>query len=114
VLSAEEGRHVLGAQGNLWSEYLLSGWYLQHAAFPRMDALSEVVWTRPSRMSWAGFLNRLPAQVQRYRREGIAAADSAFAVNFRVVNGRNAALQNGGGAVMLFNVRAAILVYACR
>src|SRR3984893_3226952 len=31
VLSAEEGRHVLGAQGNLWSEYLLSGWYLQHA-----------------------------------------------------------------------------------
>jgi hexosaminidase len=106
VLSAEEGRHVLGAQGNLWSEYLLSGWYLQHATFPRMDALSEVVWTPPSRMSWAGFLNRLPAQMQRYRREGIAAADSAFAVDFQVVNGRNAALQNGGGAVMLFNQTA--------
>jgi hexosaminidase len=106
VLSAEEGRHVLGAQGNLWSEYLLSGWYLQHATFPRMDALAEVVWTRPSRMSWAGFLNRLPAQMQRYRREAIAAADSAFAVDFQVVGGRNAALQNGGGAVMLFNQTA--------
>ncbi|HEV7442908.1 MAG TPA: family 20 glycosylhydrolase, partial [Steroidobacteraceae bacterium] len=106
VLSAEEGRHVLGAQGNLWSEYLLSGWYLQHATFPRVDALSEAVWTRPSRMSWAGFLNRLPAQMQRYRRQGIAAADSAFAVEFQVVNGGNAALQNGGGAVMLVNQTA--------
>jgi hexosaminidase len=106
VLSPEEGRHVLGAQGNLWSEYLLSGWYVQHAAFPRVDALSEVVWTRPSRMSWAGFLSRLPAQMQRYRRQGIAAADSAFAVDFQLVNGRNAALRNGAGAVQLFNQTA--------
>jgi hexosaminidase len=98
VLSAEEGRHVLGAQGNLWGEYLMSGWYLQHAAFPRVDALSEAVWTRPSRMSWAGFLSRLPAQVQRYRRQAIAAADSAFAVDFQLLNGRNAALQNAAGA----------------
>jgi hexosaminidase len=106
VLSPEEGRHVLGAQGNLWSEYLLSGWYLQHAAFPRVDALSEVVWTQSSRMSWAGFLNRLPAQMQRYQRQAIAAADSAFAVDFQVGGGRNAALQNGAGAVMLFNQTA--------
>jgi hexosaminidase len=106
VLSTEEGRHVLGAQANLWSEYLLSAWYLQHALFPRVDALSEAVWTRPSHMSWAGFLKRLPAQMQRYRRQGIAAADSAFAVDFQVVNGRNAALQDGGGAVTLVNQTA--------
>jgi hexosaminidase len=103
VLSAEEGRHVLGAQGALWSEYLLSGWYLEHAAFPRVDALSEAVWTQPARLSWAGFLNRLPVQMQRYQRQGVAAADSAFAVDFQVVNGRNAALQNGGGVVVLTN-----------
>ncbi|MFL6604910.1 MAG: beta-N-acetylhexosaminidase [Steroidobacteraceae bacterium] len=106
VLSPDEGRHVLGAQANFWSEYLLSGWYLQHAAFPRVDALSEAVWTAPSHMSWAGFLSRLPAQLQRYRRQGIAAADSAFAVDFQVVNGRNAALRSGAGAVMLFNQTA--------
>jgi hexosaminidase len=106
VLSTEEGRHVLGGQGSLWSEYLLSDWYLQHAAFPRVDALSESVWTQPSRMSWAGFLKRLPAQMRRYRRQTIAAADSAFAVDFEVVGGRNAALENGGGAVMLVNQTA--------
>ena len=106
VLSAEEGRHVLGAQGNLWSEYLLSGWYVQHAAFPRVDALSEAVWTQPANMQWAGFLERLPAQMQRYRRQGVAAADSAFAVDFQLANGRNVALQNNGGAVTLVNQTA--------
>jgi hexosaminidase len=106
VLSAEDGRHVLGAQGNLWSEYLLSGWYVQHAAFPRVDALSEAVWTQPSNMQWAGFLERLPSQMQRYRRQGIAAADSAFAVDFQLANGRNGVLQSGSGAVTLVNQTA--------
>ncbi len=103
VLSADERRHVLGAQANLWSEYLPSSWYLQHATFPRVDALSEAVWSPPSRMSWAGFLARLPAQMQRYKRQGIAAADSAFAVDFQLANGRNAALQTGTGALTLVN-----------
>jgi hexosaminidase len=103
VLSAEDGRHVLGAQAALWSEYLLSSWYLQHAAFPRVDALSEAVWSPPSRMSWAGFLARLPAQMQRYSRQGITAADSAFAVDFQLADGRNAVLQTGAGAVTLVN-----------
>jgi hexosaminidase len=103
VLSAEEGRHVLGAQGNLWGEYLNSNWYVQHAAFPRVDALSEAVWSQPSSMSWAGFLSRLPAQMQRYRRQGIAAADAAFAVDFQLAGGRNAVLQAGAGEVTLVN-----------
>jgi hexosaminidase len=106
VLSVEEGRHVLGAQANLWSEYLLSAWYVQHAAFPRVDALSEAVWSQPSSMSWAGFLERLPAQMQRYRRQGIPAADSAFAVDFQFADGRTAALENGAGAVTLGNQTA--------
>jgi hexosaminidase len=103
ALSVEEGLHVLGAQANLWSEYLLSEWYLQHAAFPRVDALSEAVWTAPARMSWSGFLERLAVQMQRYHRQSIAAADSAFAVDFEVAGGRNAAIRAGGGAVMLVN-----------
>lgn len=106
ALNAEDGRHILGAQANLWSEYLVSAWSVQHAAFPRVDALSEAVWTQPSRKSWAGFLNRLPTQMQRYHRQAIAAADSAFAVDFQVANGRNSALKNGRGEVLLANQTA--------
>ena len=54
-------------------------------------------------MNWAGFLARLPAQMQRYKRQGIAAADVAFAVDFQLSNGRNTALQTGTGAVTLVN-----------
>jgi hexosaminidase len=103
ALSIEETHHVLGAQANLWSEYLRSDWYFQHAAFPRVDALSEVVWTQPALLSWSGFLERLPAQIQRYHRQAIATADSAFAVDFDVVGGRNAAVDHGGGEVTLLN-----------
>jgi hexosaminidase len=106
VLSAEEGRHVLGAQANLWSEYLMSAWYVQHAAFPRVAALAEAVWSQPASMSWAGFLERLPAQMQRYHRQGIAAADSAFAVDFQLADGRTAALADGVAAVTLGNQAA--------
>jgi hexosaminidase len=97
ALSSAAASHVLGAQAALWGEYLLSDWHLQHAAFPRVDALSEAVWTQPARMSWAGFLGRLPAQMRRYRRQSIAAADSAFAVDFEVVGGSEE------GAVKLTN-----------
>lgn len=103
VLSAGERRRVLGAQANLWSEYLPSSWYLQHATFPRIDALSEAVWSPPSRMTWAGFLARLPAQMQRYQRQGVAVADTAFAVEFELTEGRNAALQTGRGTLALAN-----------
>lgn len=103
ALRPEAASHVSGAQASLWSEYLLSDWHLQHAAFPRVDALSEAVWTAPARMSWAGFLDRLPAQMRRYRRQSIAAADSAFAVDFEVVGGGNAAVRNGAGLMKLAN-----------
>jgi hexosaminidase len=106
VLSLEEARHVLGAQANLWSEFLISPWYVQHAAFPRVAALAETVWTQPSRKNWAGFLERLPAQMQRYQRQEIAAADAAFAADFQLADGRNAAIRGGGGAVTLVNQTA--------
>lgn len=105
-LSIEEARHVLGAQANLWSEFLLSPWYVQHAAFPRTAALAETVWTQPASKSWAGFLERIPAQMERYRRQSIAASDAAFAVDFQLADGRNAALRSGRGAVTLINQTA--------
>ena len=105
-LSIEEARHVLGAQANLWSEFLLSPWYVQHAAFPRTAALAEAVWTQPASKSWAGFLERIPEQMARYRRQEVAASEAAFAVDFQLAGGRNAALRAGGGEVSLVNQTA--------
>ncbi|MDR3387531.1 MAG: family 20 glycosylhydrolase [Rudaea sp.] len=89
-LDSTQARHVLGAQANLWSEYMDTTQRVEHAAFPRADALAEVLWSPPSRRNWAGFLSRLPAQLDRYRALGIDFADSAFAADITAKAGRQA------------------------
>ncbi len=77
-LDADQARHVLGGQANLWSEYLTTPQRVEHAAFPRAAALAEVLWSRPEGRNWDDFVARLPAQFDRYRKLGVAFADTAF------------------------------------
>ena len=77
-LNADQARHVLGGQANLWSEYLTTPQRVEHAAFPRAAALAEVLWSPPEGRSWSDFVQRLPAQLERYRALGVAFADTAF------------------------------------
>jgi hexosaminidase len=64
-LTLEEAPHVLGAQGNLWTEYIKTTDYVEYMALPRMLALAEVVWSPKELRDWAGFAARLPAQLRR-------------------------------------------------
>ena len=79
-LDAHQAQYVLGAQANLWSEYLTTPARVEHAAFPRIAALAEVLWSPPEKRDWQGFLERMPAQLARYRALGVDYADDAFAV----------------------------------
>ena len=100
-LDAAQARHVLGAQANVWTEYITSDAHLQHTIYPRLDALAEVVWSPVSTRDWQGFLARLPAQLARYRSQDVAYADSAFAPSIEV--DANAALAAGTASVTLAN-----------
>jgi hexosaminidase len=84
ALDAAQARHILGAQANVWTEHMPDMRHVQYMVFPRLDALSEVLWTPPARHDWEGFLARLPAQLERYRRAGITWADSAFAPSMAI------------------------------
>ena len=111
-LTPDQGKHVLGAQANLWSEFLMSGWYVQHAAFPRGDALSEALWSPKTVRSWPSFLERLPVQMVRYRRQDIGASDAAFGVDFTLSEGRNGALATGKTQMTLSNqVKTGVIRY---
>jgi len=101
VLTAAQSRHVLGAQVNLWSEYLMSAWYVDNAAFPRVDAAAEAFWSPAAQKTWSGFLGRLPGQLARYRRQSVHYSDMAFAPAMDYPDGRDAALQAGGAKVSL-------------
>jgi len=96
--TAAEAGHVIGVQGALWTEFMPSFAHVQHALFPRIAALSELGWSAASARDWNGFLQRLTAELARYRALGIGYADSAFAPAFDVTAGREgmvrAALSN--------------------
>ncbi|MBB5208732.1 family 20 glycosylhydrolase [Chiayiivirga flava] len=77
-LSADEAKHILGAQGNLWTEHLRSIERVERAYFPRAAALSEALWTADAQQDWRGFLARLPAQFARYRALGVTWSTTAF------------------------------------
>lgn len=64
-LTPEEAKHVLGAQGQLWTEYIADPKRLEYMAFPRTCAISEVLWTEPSAKNYAGFLERLGEHLKR-------------------------------------------------
>jgi len=77
-LTPEQAVHVLGAQANLWSEYLTSPERVELAAFPRAAALAERLWSPQDRTGWRDFVARMPAQFERYRALGIGFSDDAF------------------------------------
>lgn len=58
-LTAEQGKHVLGAQGNLWTEFIPTGELAEYRVLPRMTALSEVLWSPKESRNEADFINRL-------------------------------------------------------
>jgi len=66
--------HILGVQGQLWTEYLPDPKAVEYMAYPRMSALAEVAWTPASARRVEDFHARLPTHLQRL---------TAMDVNFR-------------------------------
>jgi hexosaminidase len=91
--SAIEAQRIIGVQGGLWTEQMPTFAHDQHAVFPRIAAMSELGWSPPSAHDWNGFLQRMPAELARYRALGIDYADSAFAPVFHVTAAAHGAFQ---------------------
>ncbi|MFA6276326.1 MAG: beta-N-acetylhexosaminidase [Pedobacter sp.] len=70
-LDAEQAKYVWGGQGNLWSEYIASPTKAEYQLFPRLDALSEILWSPKEKRNYSDFLNRLKTQFKRYDLMGI-------------------------------------------
>jgi hexosaminidase len=65
VLTEEEGKLILGAQGNVWTEYMKTPSRVEYMAYPRTIALAEVTWTPKSKRNYADFLLRLRRHLRR-------------------------------------------------
>lgn len=80
VLTPEQGKLILGAQANVWTEFMPNTEHVEYMVFPRLAALAEVVWSPVTHRNWGDFSRRMKAQYARYARLGINYSRSAFQV----------------------------------
>lgn len=57
--------HVLGSQGQLWTEYMPDARHVEYMAWPRLLAMAETLWTPPARKDYGQFQQRLAPALER-------------------------------------------------
>jgi hexosaminidase len=84
-LNSEEQKHILGAQGNLWTEYIPSVKQAQYMALPRMIALSEVDWSPASGRDFKNFRTRLNPHLKKLDYMKVAWSPGSFKASVNTI-----------------------------
>ena len=74
-IAEDKRHHIIGAQTNLWTEYIGDEKHVEYMAFPRLAALAEALWTPRARLDYDDFARRMSAHYARY---------DAMDLNYRV------------------------------
>ncbi len=83
-LKEGERKHILGAQANLWTEYIKDPKQIEYMVMPRMAALSEVQWTQPEKKDYKAFLDRLSRLILLYDKLGYNYATHIFDIQAKL------------------------------
>lgn len=70
-LSREEAKYILGAQANVWCEYIPTVEDVEYMVYPRVLALAEIDWTPQQQRNYADFHQRLQSQYRVLQRLGV-------------------------------------------
>lgn len=70
-LTSDEAKYILGAQGNIWTEYIKTPDKVEYMAFPRILAMAEVGWSSLENKNFADFTRRLNANFARLDEQGV-------------------------------------------
>lgn len=71
-LTPAQAVHILGAQANLWTEYLKTPQAVEYMVWPRALALAELTWSSREARDWESFQARLPGALRSLGRLGVA------------------------------------------
>lgn len=72
ALSPEKSKHILGAQGNVWTEYMKTPQYVEYMTLPRMTALAEVTWSPKDKRNYVNFMQRMQQHYKRLDRLNVS------------------------------------------
>jgi len=100
-LSTEEANYILGAQANVWTEYIETPEHVEYMIMPRMAALSEVLWGTANASDYKNFEKRLINHFDVYEKRGINFSKSIFEITTKV---KPSTIGNG----ILFELHSAI------
>ncbi len=62
TIHKDKQHHIIGAQGNIWAEYIPTTEHLEYMVFPRALALAEINWTAQEAKEWKDFKSRMQSQ----------------------------------------------------
>ncbi len=74
-ITEDKRKHIIGAQSNVWTEYMADGKHVEYMVFPRLAALAEALWTPRGQLDYDDFVRRMAAHYARY---------DAMGINYRV------------------------------
>lgn len=86
-LSTEEATYILGAQANVWTEYIGTPEHVEYMIMPRMAALSEVLWGIANASNYKNFEKRLIKHFDFYENRGINYSKAIYEVTTEVSSG---------------------------
>ncbi|MCD2259282.1 beta-N-acetylhexosaminidase [Psychroserpens luteolus] len=88
-LTEDEVQYVLGAQGNIWTEYMPTQEHVEYMAFPRMLAMSEVVWSKSDNKDYTNFTQRVEHFNKRLDALSINYANHLYEISGELVSKNN-------------------------
>jgi hexosaminidase len=83
ALSKAEEKFVMGAQANVWTEYITTAEHLEYMILPRMPALAEVVWSPKESKNWNSFNQRIQQHFRAYEQKGLHYCPGNFTVDIK-------------------------------
>ncbi len=89
ALNAQQAKYVLGAQANMWTEYMKNERKVEYMLFPRIAALSEVLWTPKEKRNWIDFERRLPTIFENLEKQKINYSKAYYDLKAAVLQTEN-------------------------
>ncbi len=87
-LTAEEAGHIMGAQGNVWTEYITTPDHVEYMAVPRMLALAEVLWSPKDQRDEGSFIRRLENEFAALDALKVHYSKSLYNVEFKTTGSK--------------------------
>ncbi|MBS1639837.1 MAG: family 20 glycosylhydrolase [Bacteroidetes bacterium] len=105
-LNDENKKYVLGAQANLWTEFITTAEHVEYMVLPRMLALAEVLWSKKDAKDWIDFNRRLQPSFKYFDEKGFHYSKGNFNVEIKPTS-----INNKLSVTLTSEIPNAIIVY---